>query len=373
MFFDQSKKERYLMNRSIKVISLMIPVFLLVSACSVSIDTDNEGSAEQTLQAIYLQQTVEALTEPVESASTPEPQVVSTAEPTATREIVHTLLPGEPGWVSQWWLDTNSTNTAGQNRANGGDFLSQNLLERPFTAQEMQYRPDVDLIRVELGHNPTFYYIQLHLSGVNPDTGMLSAFYGVEFDTNRDGRGDVLLWVKGDGNTEWNINDIRVFQDGNDDIGAARPVRGDAPTTGVNGYDQVLFSPDDLNDPDAAWKRVSPSEPDIIQLAIKKSMLGNASTFMWVGWADDGAKDPAKFDYNDVFTLAEAGSHISGQTDYPLKGLFLVDNTCRLAFGFEPSGKEVGGCVLPTPTPTPVPPTATPKPTPTQTELPIIS
>ena len=359
------------MKRSQKIISLIIPVLFMVSACTVSIGTETESAAEQTLQAIYLQQTVEALTEAVEPSSTPEPQAEATAEPTATREIVHTLIPGEPGWVSQWWLDTSSANTAGQKRANGGDFLSQNLLERPFTAQEMQYHPDVDLIRVDLGHNPTFYYIQLHLSGVNPETNMLSSFYGVEFDTNRDGRGDVLLWVKGDGNTEWNINDIWVFQDGNDDVGAARPVRGDAPTTGDNGFDQVLFSPDELNDPDAAWKRVNPSEPDVIQLAIKKSLLSNASTFMWAGWADDGVKDPGKFDYNDVFTLAEAGSPLSGQADYPLKALSLVDNTCRLAFGFEPTGKEVGGCVLPTLTPTPVPPTATPKPSPTAT-LPII-
>ena len=358
------------MNQLRKVFSLSVPIMLLVSACTVSFGANQESAAEQTLQAVYLQQTVEALTEPVEPTSTPEPTIEATAEITATREIVHTLIPGEPGWVSQWWLDTNSTSTSGQKRANGGDFFSQNLLERPFTAQEMKYRPDVDLIRVDMGHNPTFYYIQLHLSGVNPETSMLSAFYGVEFDTNRDGRGDVLLWVKGDGNKEWNIDDVWVYRDGNGDVGGARPVRGDAPSTGGSGFEQVLFSQDDLNDPDAAWKRVNPSDPLVIQLAIKKSLLGNASTFIWAGWADDGVKDPGKFDYNDVFTLAQAGSPISGQADYPLKELFLVDNTCRLSFGFEPTGNEAGGCVLPTPTP--VPPTATPVPTPTPTEKPLV-
>ena len=77
-----------------------------------------------------------------------------------------------------------------------------------------------------------------------------------------------------------------------------------------------------------------------MQLAIKKSPLNNATTFLWNGWADDGVSDPMKFDYNDFFTLAEAGSPLSGTSDYPLKALYLTDNTCRLAFGFEATGNE---------------------------------
>jgi hypothetical protein len=145
----------------------------------------------------------------------------------------------------------------------------------------------------------------------------------------------------------------------------------DAVATGLDGYEHVLFSPEVLDDPDAAWKRVSPSDPKIIQLAIKKTMLGNAAAFLWSGWADDGIADPTLFDYNDAFTFSQAGSPIGGNAEYPLKEVYLVDNTCRLAFGFTPTGFEVGGCVLPapTPTPTPVPPTATPEPTPTATAI----
>ncbi len=358
-------------NSRIPIIA-SLAVILLISACSVSIGGDQGSQAEQTLQAIYLQQTVEALT----AVEVTAPEEVAGIEPTATREIVHSVFPGEPGWVSQWWLDANSSNTAAQKRAPGGDDLSQNLLERPFTADDMAYRPDVDLIRVELSHNPTFYYFSLHLSGVNPEANMATAFYGVEFDTSRDGRGDVLLWVKGDGNTEWSITDVLVFRDENNDVGGQRPVLADAPDGGGNGYETLLFSPDHLDDPDAAWKRVDPSDPTVIQLAIKKSLLGGASAFFWRAWADDGVKDPALFDYNDALTLAQAGSPISGQNNYPLKELFLVDNTCRLAFGFEPSGNEPGVCLVPQPTATPVPPTATPPPptlTPTETSLPIIT
>lgn len=349
------------MNKKIWFFPLMLTGLLLMAACTPS----QSSEAEQTLQAIYLEQTVAALSQAAQATPTAEEM----PEPTPTTEIVHQVFPGEPGWVSQWWQDNNSSSMASQGRAPGGDFYNQNLFERPFTAQDMVYRPDLDIFRVEISHNPTFYYIQIHLQDVNPGVGFLSGFYGVEFDTDRDGRGDVLLWVRGDGNTEWNIDQVYVYQDLNGDVGASRPVLSDAVASGTDGYEHVLFSPDVLDDPDAAWKRVSPSDPKIIQMAIKKTMLGNASAFLWSGWADDGISDPGLFDYNDAFSFAQAGSPIGGNAEYPLKAVFLVDNTCRLAFGYEPTGSEVGGCVRPTPTPTPVPPTATPMPTPTATQI----
>jgi len=172
---------------------------LLMGACVPS--TGGQMSeAEQTLQAIYLEQTVAALSQAAQETA----EVEATSEPTPTIEIVHQVFPGEPGWVSQWWLDSDSTNTGPAGRASGGDFYNQNLLERPFTANDMSYRPDLDLIRVEISHNPTFYYFQLQLGNINSATGILSGFYGVEIDTDRDGRGDYLLWVRGDGNIEWN-------------------------------------------------------------------------------------------------------------------------------------------------------------------------
>ena len=70
--------------------------------------------------------------------------------------------------------------------------------------------------------------------------------------------------------------------------------------------------------------------------------------------ADAGLKDPGKLDYVDRFPITEAGSPLRDNKNYPLKSLFLVDNTCRDAFGFEPTHYEPQGC--------PVPPTPTPKP-----------
>ncbi len=319
-------------------------------ACSVDLGgIEGETDAEQTLQAIYIQQTVDGLAQP-----TVEDLVKTVVPaPTSTIQVVHTTFPGEPGWVSQWWIDTGSASTAGQKRASGGDIFNQNMLERPFTANEMAYRPDVDLKRVEISKDETFYYFILHLEGVNPDTNMLSAVYGVEIDIDRDGRGDLLLWAPGDGNTAWNIADVAVYRDGNKDVGGTRPMLSDAPGYSGDSYETVLFSPDRLDDPDMAWKRVAPADAGIMQLAIKKSLLGNASVFMWSAWADDGIKNPVMFDPNDFLTQSEAGSPISGAGDYPLKALYLVDNTCRLPYGFEPTGREPNVCLTSRPTPEP--------------------
>ena len=343
------------MNRR-RIFILLSVLLIIVLACDFNLGGVGEPSeAEQTLQAIYIQQTVEANQQLAENA-----QEVVQEEATATVEIKHTTIPGQPGWVSQWWMDTSSASTASQKRANGGDYLNQNLLERPFTTVGMAYRPDVDLERVEISQDTTFYYFLLHLNGVNPNTNMLSAYYGVELDVNKDARGDFLLWALGDGSKEWGIADVYVYQDANKDVGGTRPLLADAPGYSGDSYEKLVFSPDHLDDPDAAWKRVDPSDSSVMQLAIKKSVLNNASTFLWNGWADDGVKDPTMFDYNDFFTLTEAGSPISGVADYPLKALYLTDNTCRLAYGFEATSNMTGACLVPEPTITAEPPTPEP-------------
>jgi hypothetical protein len=40
---------------------------------------------------------------------------------------------------------------------------------------------------------------------------------------------------------------------------------------------------------------------------------------------------------------AQAGSPLAG-SNYPLKALYLVDNTCRWKYGFTPTGNEIGLC-----------------------------
>ena len=61
---------------------------------------------------------------------------------------------------------------------------------------------------------------------------------------------------------------------------------------------------------------------------------------MWGVWADSGLKDPSQFNYNDRFTAAQAGSPVAGNQNYPINAIYAVDNTCRAAYGFKPTGYE---------------------------------
>jgi hypothetical protein len=118
------------------------------------------------------------------------------------------------------------------------------------------------------------------------------------------------------------------------------------PPTGYTGYDQVIFSVKDLEDPDAAWARISPKGSAIVDLAFKRSLVDGADKFLWNVWTDDGVKNPASFDYNDHFSASEAGSPFKG-ADYPLKALAQVDNTCRETYRFTPTTDIPGLCSPP--------------------------
>ena len=61
-------------------------------------------------------------------------------------------------------------------------------------------------------------------------------------------------------------------------------------------------------------------------------------------FADAGLKNVGKLDYVDRFTEADAGSPVRDNKNYPLKELYLVDNVCREALGFEATGYEPQLC-----------------------------
>jgi hypothetical protein len=159
------------------------------------------------------------------------------------------------------------------------------------------------------------------------------------------------------------MENVTAFKDSARKVGGARPMSSDAPA-GYVGYDQKIFSLENLGDPDAAWGRVSPKGSSMVEIAFKRSLIGGSGQFLWSVWADDGVKDPEKFDYNDHFTLAEAGSSYK-DANYPLKALSLVDSTCREVFNVTPTGDIPGLCALPptvTPTIKPTVPTEPPPP-----------
>ena len=105
----------------------------------------------------------------------------------------------------------------------------------------------------------------------------------------------------------------------------------------------LVFDAGDGDDPDLAWARRHPDEPNSLQFAFKTDLTGPTG-YMWSAWADAGLRAPDYMDYNDHFTAEIAGSPYPGSPLYPLKAVYLVDSTCRSYYGFTPSGDEPGLC-----------------------------
>ena len=310
---------------------------------------DVEPSATFTVQAL--------------STDTPEP-VIETPEPEAdtpepTVEIVHLMVPGEPGSIKTWVSDVSSEAYAPENRAIGDSFAI-NILERPFTADDMQYQPYLDITKAEVSVvDGAWIYINIQLVDVPPQD--IIAVYAFEADANQDGRGDIYIGAQLPNGTEWTTDGAFVYADLNDDVGGEKPVSAEVPYDGWDGYETMMFDSGVGDDPDMVWIRRDPSNPTRVQLAFKNYLVDADGQFLWGVWADAGQMDPGSLDYNDHFTIENAGSPSISSSNYPLKDLASVDNSCRWTYGFEPTGPIPGLCPLPA-TPTPEP-TITPTPT----------
>jgi hypothetical protein len=334
------------------VIAMILVFFLVIASCTSNTATPDTAS-------LQLAQTMVSLAE-TQTALAPAPVVATTAAPTANTTpmtpptntvgaVVHVIMPGNMQTTESTIDDVLYSN----------DNYNANLYERPYTEVNMVYRPDLDLQKVYMSTDNTFFYFALPVKDVDPNTKTVHGNYGVELDVDRDGRGDFLLWVYQTPGGAWDIAGVSLFTDLNNDVGGARPLLSDAPNKG-DGYETEVWPGKPMTDPDGAWARIDPSSPLIVQIAVKRSLVGSPSSFMWSAWADDQLKAPYLFDYNDALTPVEAGSPLKTSTYYPLAKLAQIDNTCRGAWGFTPTGNEPGYCkpaVVPAPTKAPVKPT----------------
>jgi hypothetical protein len=298
------------MNRYSKVIKAMVPSIILVLVLSsfTFVDANFNGS---TVKSMDIQMD----------------------------EAQHTTVPADvvPQGVTKDEIDTSLTEYM---KMATGDSLRLGILERPFSETDMVYHPETDLMNITVSEDDNFYYFSIEVNDVDQTAGYPSANYAIEFDTDKDLKGDFLLWAQGDDSTDWNTNNVYVLQDANKDVGGTTAVLPDAGAG--DGYETVLFSPDVMDDPDMAWKRIDPDMGNVVQLAIKKSVL-EPGLFYWKAWADGNAIDAGQFDFNDFYSSAQAGSPDLNSADYPVKQLNLIDSTCWSAYGFQ-AQEMTGGC-----------------------------
>lgn len=291
--------------------------------------------------------------------ATQEPAPAETMTATTTVQVTHVLTPSAPRG-GKLVYDVESAGTAPEKRAPYGDSYDLNRLERPFT-QDMTYIADLDIASFTVAKDNDWWYVSMDLVGADPNNAV-NIHYGIELDLDRDGFGDFLIWAQPPYTPEWATLPVKVYQDSSHNTSGLSATKSDAPFS-ADGYETLIFDGSvGGNDPDLAWVRINAGEKATVQFAFKRSWSG--SVFMLGVLADAGLKDPGKLDYVDRFQIAEAGSPVRDNAYYPLGALFSVDNTCRDAFGFEPTRYEPQICPIePTPTKAPSEPQA-PGPTP---------
>ena len=342
-------------KRSLRI---LLPIFvLLISALACSLPGGAGPAATQTMEALAT--IVEANLPSGEATKAPDaaspadatqPPAEATEETLPTPTVAHQIQPSNPGSIKSFMTDRSSAALASERRANA-DTFAINLLERPFTTQVMDYQEYLDITRAELSMGPPWVYVTIFLEG--PPPAGSEAAYGVEVDLDIDGHGDWLVLADAPPDSEWTTDGVRACRDANGDVGGPTAMIPDGPHASRDGYEDCVFDSGYGIGPDEAWIRRDPGHADRIQIAFLYSLIGNDGEFRWGAWSDEGLKDPAWFDYNDHFTSIEAGSPASESSQYPLKAMASLDNTCRWAYGFIPTGSEPGVCYIP-PTPTPV-------------------
>lgn len=309
-----------------KLKAMFIVMMVLLAACS--------GKAT----------TVPATEAPISIPATEE--VIASPIPTETPSVTHTIIPVSlPVEHSNHAGDYDSSTTADKKEAPGGDRFTFGMFERPFNANTMDvYFPNLDIIDLTVYKDDIWSYASIILKG--PDAnGQMQGKYALEIDIDGAGRGDFLLIASNPSSTDWSTQGVQVWADANHDVGGvAGGVADEHPQPG-DGFETLIFDSDKGNDPDSAWVRISPENPNTVELAVKNSILGNVTKFMVRAWAGSGALDPSKFDINDQMTHEQAGASVSGfAVYYPIKGLSEIDNTCRVPVGFVAKGNEPGLC-----------------------------
>ncbi len=281
-----------------------------------------------------------------QTISTSTPTIRPTQEPSPTPTLKpaseHLIFPGSTikERVDTYLVDYNSIDYADEHITYGDQFKA-NILERPFTADDMIYQGNIDIIRVNMKVMDFWTYAILYFAENLPDSGTMK--YGLEIDLDENGRGDLLIQTGLPTGIDWSVNEVLVYTDLDGDVGGASPMVNDNPVEGLNGYESLLFDSGEGDDPDLVWVRRNPEAENSIQIAYKNELIGMTG-YLWSAFADDGLKAVDYRDYNDRYTEESAGSPYPDSPLYPIKSVYLIDTTCRSYFGFTPTGNETGLC-----------------------------
>jgi hypothetical protein len=313
--------------------SLAVLGSMLLAACA----------APATLPAQPEQPEAPAATEGQPSAPQAEAPTASAPEPaptTAPAAAPQGDAPGElPSGDGAVMGDQSTVSSLNPGRALVGDHFNEGKFERPYNANTMDvYFPNLDIVSGNVYQEAGWVYVRETMVGRDANNAFPGQF-AVEVDTELDGRGDFLVLAANPTSSEWTTDGVKVLLDSNGDVGGAKILISDTAGSSGDGYETPA------NDPGLAWVRLSPTAPNSIEMAFKSSVLEGDDKFQMGFWAASDALNPAQFDLNDHFTHEQAGAALDDFTAYyPIKGLAELDNSCRVAVGFNPSGPLLASC-----------------------------
>lgn len=218
------------------------------------------------------------------------------------------------------------------------DAWPQSDVERPMDSRGGSYSPVLDILMAEFGEDDEWFYARIYTSPVAGQEPT-ARFYALELDLQLDGAGDFLLTASDPAADEWDVAGVQVWRDANGDV--AGEAAGQSANSG-DGYEANIFDQGIGEDADLAWSRVVVEDSPVIELALKRSVLGGQTPFAWWVWASADPLDPAQFELVD---RADPGT------------AYLLDNTCAWTFG-KASVSPPNACpaiadVLPTAVPAP--------------------
>jgi hypothetical protein len=307
----------------------LIIIMLLLHACSTpATSTPIDVTEPVSEKATQTQPTVELI-----APETPEKNPVS-----------HEMIPSEGITDRATAHDNDNALSFDKKVVRSGDEFFRNRFERPFTANDMEYLPDLDIVNFSITSDDTFFYVRISFVGLNADTQSLTGSYAVEIDRNGDGRAEMLLLAQGPYSDDFSADHISVYLDMNSDIGGAKINRPDDYES--DGFETIIFDlsqdvyPED--DPDLAWVRqTTDGSLPAVEIAYKKWIFSDGNeSFMWSVDASGSLIDPSRLYMHDFITAEDAGAANSDDPNYPIKSLSAFDNTCRVPLGITVTGNE---------------------------------
>lgn len=261
---------------------------------------------------------------------------------TSTEEAGKAGTPPEPGSAAVIVEDARSDGEYSNWMAqyiSGGTWVDTwfvNQYERPFTAGAMEYQPFLDIREARL--RPAGEWTVFEIQAVEPALNN-RIYISLEIDTDLDNRPDLLVLTRAVEETSWNDLVVTTLLDQNRDAGGSLPRLAEPFKDTWNGFEGKL----ETGATPSVYTRLSPDSNSVYQIAVLNNMIGS-DQYVWRVWLEGEIFHPGWVEYNDHYSLVEAGSPYLYSPNYPLKELASLDNTCLHFYGGEVVQPQPGLC-----------------------------